>query len=585
VTLEPSQYTNIVELLFDRAARHPERRALTFLTDGENATHVYTYAELHERARAVAAVLSASAAPGDRAVLIYPSGPEYVLAFLGCLYAGLIAVPAYPPASREPQHWARLISIVRDAQPRLVLTEQSLVGAIGAARQALPELASVQVLATDAVDLAGGAAMSLIRPGGDDIALLQYTSGSTAAPKGVMVSHGNLMGGERAIASAFSMSADDVVVSWLPLFHDMGLIGTLLQPLYSGISGVLFSPQHFMERPERWLWALSRHGGTVSGGPDFAYRLCGQRIDVRAHEALDLSAWRLAFCGAEPIHHETLSGFADKFAARGFQASALYPCYGLAESTLLVTGGKRGGGVRSFGFDARALREDRVLPAEDGRRLVACGEAQPEHEVVICNADSDEVLGEDAVGEIRVAGPSVARGYWNNPAATGDAFLLRKRRTWLRTGDLGFLHQGELIVTGRHKDLIIVRGHNLYPQDIERSVEEQSEVVRKGRTVAFGIEIGGEESIAVAAEVSPRVQKLIDPQALCLIISESVALAYGEPARLVLLTNPGAVPVTSSGKLMRAACRTAWEKRQLDTFAVYEQPARRAPGSDDHMAK
>jgi acyl-CoA synthetase (AMP-forming)/AMP-acid ligase II len=454
--------------------------------------------------------------------------------------------------------------------------------AIAAGQQLIPALAGVQALAIDRLDVALAASFRLQRPQPAGVALLQYTSGSTAVPKGVMVSHENIMAGERAIESAFSMGADDVVVSWLPLFHDMGLIGTLLQPLYQGVPGVLMAPQHFMERPERWLRAISRHGGTVSGAPDFAYRLCALRVDPQLHAGLDLSTWRLAFCGAEPIRRETLDAFADRFAPLGFDARALYPCYGLAESTLLVTGGQRGRGVRALRVDPRALGEGRAVSSGDGGAgsaapgvsLVGCGGPQPEHEVVIADTDTGEALGEGRVGEIRVTGPSVAQGYWNNAGATAEAFVKSRGQAWLRTGDLGFVLGGDLFVTGRQKDLIIVRGQNLYPQDIERSVEDGFDVVRKGRTVAFGWD-DGEECIAVAAEVNARVQKLIEPEAVCRSISERVAAAHGEPARLVLLLNPGAVPITSSGKLMRAACRKAWQKRQLDTFATYELPARR----------
>ena len=577
MTLDPALYPTIVELLFERAAQHPQRPALTFLTDGETATHAYDYAELHARARACAALLSERAAPGDRALLVYPTGPAYVVAFLGCLYAGLIAVPAYPPASRDPRHWSRLVSIIKDATPRLVLTESALAAPLTAAREAVPGLSSVQLVVTDGEAQADADSWRWARPSPDSVAMLQYTSGSTTSPKGVMLSHQNLLAGERAISSAFSMSADDVVVSWLPLFHDMGLIGTLLQPLYYGIPGVLLSPQHFMERPERWLAAVARHRGTVSGGPDFAYRLCTQRVEDPAQLGFDLSSWRLAFCGAEPIHEQTLSAFASKFSAIGFDSRALYPCYGLAESTLLVTGGVRGSGARSVRVDPVALAADRVSPSDSGRPLVCCGGAQPEHEVIVADLETGEPLGADTVGEIRVTGPSVAQGYWNNPEATEQSFVQRRGRTWLRTGDLGFLHDGQLVVTGRHKDLIIVRGHNLYPQDIERSVEERAEVVRKGRTAAFGIELGGEECVAVVAEVSPRVQKLIDVNALCQRISETVAMLHGEPARLVLLLEPGAVPITSSGKLMRSACRRAWEKKQLQPIAALELPPRRNP--------
>lgn len=576
MTLDPELYPTIVELLFERAAQHPERPALTFLTDGDTPTHAYDYAELHARARACAALLSERAAPGDRALLIYPTGPAYVVAFLGCLYAGLIAVPAYPPASRDPRHWSRLVSIIKDTSPRLLLTESTLAAPLAAAREAMPGLGAIQLVVTDGAPAADAEAWRWARPSPDSLAMLQYTSGSTTSPKGVMLSHSNLMAGERAISAAFSMNADDVVVSWLPLFHDMGLIGTLLQPLYYGIPGILLSPQHFMERPERWLAAMARYRGTVSGGPDFAYRLCTQRVEDPAQLALDLSSWRLAFCGAEPIHEQTLVAFANKFSSVGFDAKALYPCYGLAESTLLVTGGVRGGGARSVRVDAEALAEGRVQPSDAGRPLVCCGGAQPEHDVIVAHPETGEALDEGKVGEIRVAGPSVARGYWNNPQASEQSFVPRRGRTWLRTGDLGFLHQGQLVVTGRQKDLIIVRGHNLYPQDIERSVEERAEVVRKGRTAAFGLELNGEECIAVVAEVSPRMQKLVDLNALCQRISETVAMLHGEPARLVLLLEPGAVPITSSGKLMRSACRRAWEKKQLPTLAVYELPRRGA---------
>lgn len=585
--LDPSQYTTIVELLFDRAARHPDRTALSFLGDGEAVTHTFTYASLHQQVSALGARLSERAAPGDRALLLCPNGADYVVAFLACLYSGVIAVPASPPPSPSPQHWSRLLSIAKDAAPRLVLTERALLPALSAGQALAPALASAQALATDALDSAWAERFSPARPRPEAIALLQYTSGSTAVPKGVMVSHANIVAGERAIETAFSMHSGDVVVSWLPLFHDMGLIGGLLQPLYHGVPGVLLSPQHFMERPERWLRAISRHGGTVSGAPDFAYRLCALRVDPRAQAGLDLSSWRLAFCGAEPIRAETLSAFADKFAAVGFDAGALYPCYGLAESTLLVTGGRRGEGVRTEPVNTRALGEGRALAgagdasgaaAAASQALVGCGHSQPEHQVLIADVETGEPLEDGQVGEIRVSGPSVTAGYWNNSAATRETFLPSRGRTWLRTGDLGYLRAGELFVTGRQKDLIIVRGHNLYPQDIERSVEDGFDLVRKGRTIAFGWDDGGEECIAVAAEVNPRVRKLIEPQAMCRSISERVAAAHGEPARLVLLLNPGAVPLTSSGKLMRAACRKAWQKRRLDTFATYELPAHRGKG-------
>jgi acyl-CoA synthetase (AMP-forming)/AMP-acid ligase II len=563
--------TDIVALLCERALRHPERLALRFLGDGENVTETWTYGELHERACALAAELQARAQPGDRALLLFPNGPGYVTGLLGCFYAGLIAVPAYPPLSAQPQHTGRVLAIARDAAPRLVLTEQALAEPLALLKRAVPQLAQVEILATDSLPHSAAAPYQGPTLTPDSVALLQYTSGSTAAPKGVVVSHANLLANERAIRSAFAMRDDDVVVSWLPLFHDMGLIGTLLQPLFSGVSAVLLSPQHFMERPERWLRALSRYGGTVSGGPDFAYRLCAQRVDPAAIEGLRLDRWRLAFCGAEPVRWETLRAFADRFAPAGFDAAALYPCYGLAEATLLVTGGRSGTGVHVRRFDVAALSRNHAVQSDDGQALVGCGETQPEHELIVADPESGNLAPAGAIGEILVAGPSVAQGYWQNAEATSRAFVRRSGRAFLRTGDLGFECGGALFVTGREKDVIIIRGQNIYPQDIERGLEEGIEMLRKGRTVAFALDFGGTEGIVVAAEVSARVQKLIEPQAVCAAISESVAKAHGEPARLVLLLNAGAVPVTSSGKLQRSACREAWKKRQLDIFAMYER--------------
>jgi acyl-CoA synthetase (AMP-forming)/AMP-acid ligase II len=521
--------------------------------------------------RALAARLQGLAATGERALLLYPNGPEYVQAFLGCLYAGLVAVPAYPPESSQPHHLTRLLSVARDARPALVLTESAWLAPLRAAQAALPELAGIQLLATDSTE--PSLAQAWRQPAEDPAALafLQYTSGSTSRPKGVMVSHGNLMANERAIVNAFAMREDDVVVSWLPLFHDMGLIGTLLQPLYTGASLVLLSPQAFIQRPACWLEAISRFGGTVSGGPDFAYRLCVQRAQPTASSDLDLSSWQLAFSGAEPVRAATLQACADKFAPSGFTRNALYSSYGLAESCLIVTGGERGRGVSIQRFDERALGEHRVLPSAEGRPIVGCGRSQPEHELSIVDPETGERLGEGRIGEIVTRGPSVAAGYYLNPEATREAFRGRPERPTLFTGDLGFEYRGELFVTGRLKELIIVRGHNLYPHDVERSVEERVEVLRKGRIAAFGVEADGEEGIGVAAEVSPRLRAMIEPEAVCRAICEAVAAAHGQPASTVLLLEAGALPVTSSGKLQRALCRKRWQEKSLNLFASFDR--------------
>jgi acyl-CoA synthetase (AMP-forming)/AMP-acid ligase II len=582
-------FRNFIDVLQMRADAHPERVALRFLGDGENETYALTYSQLFVGASAVAARLQALAAVGDRALLLYPSGPEYVSAFLGCLLAGVIAVPAYPPESTSLHHLKRLVGIINDATPQLVLTQSDLVAPLEAARGMVPALASVVLLATDKMEPTEACAWRRPSLTPDAVAFLQYTSGSTASPKGVVVSHANLLANELVINGAFEMTEADVVVSWLPLFHDMGLIGGLLQPIFSGQQVVLIGPQHFMERPLRWLEAIARFRGTVSGAPDFAYRLCADRAKAGLAPGLDLSSWRLAFCGAEPIRPASLRSFAERFASAGFDASALYPCYGLAESTLFVSGGARGGGATVRSFDPGALAAHRAQPVSGGRELVACGRPQPEHEVVIVDSESQQRVAPGQIGEVQVTGPSVALGYWRNSAASAETFASREGKTFLRTGDLGFVHEGSLFITGRRKDMLIVRGRNLYPQDLEATIEEQLEVVRRGRVAAFSVLSGDEERIGIALEVSRRLQKLVDPLRLCREVSEKIAEAHGETPAVVVLLNPGTMPITSSGKLQRSLCAKRWASRSFEVFAVYEDGslthgAVRAPVSASEVA-
>lgn len=557
---------HIVELLGKRAEKHPECIALRFLHDGENVDTEFTYAELHRRVATLAAELAEFTLPGDRALLLFPSGADYVVALLACFYAGVVAVPAYPPQSVQPQHVARVLSIARDAAPSVLLTQSAFSGPLEMLGTACPELASARLLVTDVPLPARAFAPRVTGAGG--LAMLQYTSGSTSMPKGVMLSHENLMANERAIQRAFAIVDGDVVVSWLPLFHDMGLIGTLLQPLYSGVSAVLMPQHRFLERPRRWLEAISRHRGTISGAPDFAFRLCIQRAGPEEGSPLDLSSWRLAFSGAEPVRAQTLGAFADRFSSVGFSPKALYPCYGLAEATLLVASHPAGTGVRVRDFAAQELASHRAVEAQDGgQSLVSCGGAWPEHEIAIVDPINGRTLPANETGEILVRGPSVALGYFRNEVDSQAAFVQREHHTFLRTGDLGFLHEGELFVTGRLKDMIIVRGQNLYPQDIERAVEEKNEVVRKGRVIAFGLEQAGQERVALAAEVSSRMKKLIDIDSVCRDLIAIITQAVGEAPALVVLLDAGTIPLTSSGKLQRAACKKAWLAGTLPCLA------------------
>ncbi|SFU92729.1 non-ribosomal peptide synthetase [Pseudomonas sp. OV546] len=552
----------LVHSLQRRAAQTPDQVALRFLAESAEHSVVLSYRDLDQRARTIAAALQANADLGDRAVLLFPSGPDYVAAFFGCLYAGVIAVPAYPPESTRRHHQERLLSIISDAEPRLLLTIASLADGLAQIENAPP------VLSVDSLESAGDWIAPDLQP--DDIAFLQYTSGSTALPKGVQVSHGNLVANEVLIRRGFGidLNPDDVIVSWLPLYHDMGLIGGLLQPIFSGVPCVLMSPAYFLGRPLRWLEAISEYGGTISGGPDFAYRLCSERVSDSALERLDLSQWRVAYSGSEPIRLDTLERFAEKFATCGFTPNNFFASYGLAEATLFVAGGTRGHGIPALRVDEQALAANRAEPGQ-GSAIMSCGTHQPEHAVLIADPQTLTELPDNRVGELWASGPSIAHGYWRNPEATAKTFVQHAGRTWLRTGDLGFIRDGEVYITGRLKDLLIVRGHNLYPQDIEQTIEREVEVVRKGRVAAFAVNDQGLEGIGIAAEISRSVQKILPPEALIKAIRQTVAEAYQEAPSVVVLLNPGALPKTSSGKVQRAACALRHADGSLDSYAQF----------------
>ncbi|MEO6193501.1 MAG: fatty acyl-AMP ligase, partial [Thermoanaerobaculia bacterium] len=479
----------LVELLRMRAMSQPERRAYTFLLDGEREEVHLSYGELDRQARAIAARLQELGVEGERALLLYPPGLQYAAAFFGCLYAGVTAVPVYPPRPNRPD--PRFLAILADARARVVLTTSAI---LPNAERLLQADAPVAWLATDGLDSKGAEEWRdpAVRP--EQLAFLQYTSGSTSAPKGVMVSHGNLVHNERLIERAFGMTAESVVVGWLPLYHDMGLIGNLLQPLWAGCSCVLMSPVDFLQKPLRWLAAVSRYGGTVSGGPNFAYDLCARKIRPEDRAGLDLSRWAVAFNGAEPVRAETLDRFASAFAGCGFRREALFPCYGLAEATLFVAGAAVGEPPVVGRFNAPGLERHRAVADPDGRPLVSSGRPAllaPGQEVAIVDPESGARLPEAAVGEIWVAGPSVAKGYWSRPEPPESTFQALTRDgqgPFLRTGDLGFLVGGELFVAGRAKDLIIIRGRNHYPQDIEMTVEASHAALRPGCGAAFSVD-------------------------------------------------------------------------------------------------
>ncbi|HVR99639.1 MAG TPA: AMP-binding protein, partial [Thermoanaerobaculia bacterium] len=562
-----SEPATLVNLLRARAQEHPERPAYTFLLDGEVETARLTYGDLDRQARAIAALLQERGAAGERALLLFPPGLEFVAAFFGCLYAGVVAVPAYPP--RPGQEQPRLRSILADARPRFALTTAALAARLKTLAEDDPAFAALGRLAVEPF-LDHGVeerAEDWREPAlsGDALAFLQYTSGSTADPKGVEVRHGNLVFMERLIANTFQQDESAVVVGWLPVYHDMGLIGNVLQPLWLGASCVLMSPVSFLRRPRRWLEAIARYAGTTSGGPNFAYDLCVDRIGEEERQGLDLSSWQVAFNGAEPVRAATLERFARAFRPNGFRCEAFQPCYGLAEATLLVSGTRAGAGPKVLQVDAAALEAGKVIaaagPDPRSRDLVGSGGIPEGQRIAVVDPSTLRRIAPGEVGEVWVAaGPGIPRGYWGRPEATRETFEARldgEEGSFLRTGDLGFVGDGELFVTGRIKDLIILRGRNLYPQDIERTAEASApRRLAAGAGAAFPIEVDGEERLVVAQELQPRVQPdEAGIQEIAAAIRRAVAEEHEAQVYDVVLLRPGEVPKTSSGKVQRRACR------------------------------
>ena len=582
----PQEDRTFVELLRRRAFEHPTRLACTYLGDGEVERSSLTYGELDRRARAIGARLAALGATGERVLLLYPAGLEFIAAFLGCLYAGAVAVPAYPPRVRR--HMSRLQTILADSQASVALTATSVLARVEPFIRDHEQIRALRWIATDTLadDLAEDWREPEIDP--STLAFLQYTSGSTAAPKGVMVSHSNLLHNERLIQSAFRQTDESIIVGWLPLYHDMGLIGNVLQPLYLGASSILMAPTTFLQSPVRWLQAISDYRATTSGAPNFAYDLCVRRVTPAQRETLDLSSWSVAYNGAEPVRRETMERFAAAFAQCGFRREAFFPCYGLAEATLFVAGKLRDGDFVAADFRADGLENDHAIAAASGdeaRALISCGGSHTDQQVIIVDPVSHTERPESVIGEIWVAGPSVAKGYWNQPAATAETFHARLAEgdegPFLRTGDLGVLHHGELFITGRLKDLIIIRGRNHYPQDIEWSVERSHASVVVGGGAAFSIEVEGEERLVIAQEVEAgkpeRQTEIIHA------IQQSIAEDHEIQVYAIALLKPRTIPKTSSGKIQRHACRVGFLSGELKVLAEWRAPSRSGSETTTHI--
>ncbi len=584
--------STVVELLRYRALHQTQQLAFTFLQEGETASASWTYEALDRLSRAIASQLQVMNLSGERALLLYPPGLDYLAAFFGCLYAGVVAVPAYPP--RNHRNTPRIGAIASDAQAAIALTTSAIQSKI----KSLIDVSSLQWLTTD--NLPAGIENSWEEPfiQKDTLAFLQYTSGSTGIPKGAMLSHGNLLHNAATTYQYMEHSPESKFVSWLPVYHDMGLIGGILQPLYGGFPCFLMSPASFLQNPYRWLKTISDYRGTTSGGPNFAYELCLQKITPEQRQTLDLSSWSVAFNGAEPVRWETLEKFSETFGECGFRREAFYPCYGMAEATLMISGGVKADfpavkAVRGEGLKCDRVVEENLTPqppslrgkeenfspllageglgerSTDLRTFVSCGRTLPKQEIVIVHPQRLTCCQPDEVGEIWVSGPSIGQGYWNRKQETEETFRAyladSRERLFLRTGDLGFLQNGELFITGRLKDLIIIRGRNLYPQDIELTAERSHPALRKGSVAAFAVEVKNEEKLVVVQELEFRQKPSFEE--VIAAIRQAVSLEHEVQVYAVVLIKGGSISKTSSGKIQRRACKAEFLAGTLKVLA------------------
>jgi acyl-CoA synthetase (AMP-forming)/AMP-acid ligase II len=529
-----------------------------FSAEGAAAPSGLTFAELEPRARDVAAELSMIAPQGSRAVLVYPPGIDFIVGFFGAMCAGVAAVPVYPPGADLRQGLDRLEHVIADARPDVLLTTSALAAAANAAGAEVGP-PGMRWLATDEVSHGLGDGWAPPRIPADSPALVQYTSGSTGDPKGVVVLHRQLLANLAALRSAMGLTTRSVAVGWVPSYHDMGLVGFVLAALHSGFSSYLISPQDFLRRPALWLEAISRFGGVVSGGPNFGFELCTRRVTDAELANLDLTSWRLAFSGAERVRPDALRRFAARFASAGFDADAWYPCYGLAEASLFVSGPRPRVGLASTWADRRALEQGQVSRAapgaDDAVEIASCGQPATGHQVVVVDAESARPAADGAVGEIWVAGPSVASGYWRRPQESGAVFgaaLADGAGPFLRTGDLGFLRGGELYLTGRSKDMLVVHGRNIYPADVEDVAQAVSPSMRPGCGASFLLD-GDSTTLVVVQETGE--EDADELRKLALAVRRAVLERLEAVVDDVVLVRPRTLAKTSSGKLRRRACR------------------------------
>jgi acyl-CoA synthetase (AMP-forming)/AMP-acid ligase II len=565
-------YPSLVTLLAKRAESQPDERAYIFLGDRGAEEAAITFRELHHAAQALAARLAKIARPGDRAILVFPPGLEFLVAFFGCQIARVIAVPMMMPRRQSARDSSA--GIMANCEPVVALTNSAFAIRKDLHARFLRE--QIQWLAVDLTHEPGAA--DLRQPDPQDIAFLQYTSGSTSEPKGVAVSHANLLANLEMIRVSLGTTKQSTYVNWVPLYHDMGLILNALEAFYVGALCVLMAPNAFMQRPLNWLRAIHHYRAEVGCSPNFGFDLCVSRYRADQMQDVDLSTWKVALNGAEPVHAETIRRFSETFAGHGFNPNAAFPAYGMAEATLLIAGGRRGADYVTRTVSRSALQAHAVsVPVDpaDLQTLVGCGHALINERIAIVEPESCKRLSSTQVGEIWVNGPNVARSYWRNPEASRTNLNAQiagddDGANWLRTGDLGLLDEaGELFITGRIKDLIIIRGINHYPQDIEHTVQALHPALRQNCGAAFSVPDDlGEETLVIVQEVERTERNRIDPVEMTGLIRQGVTDQHELFARHIMLIRPGSLPKTTSGKIQRSLTRRLWLERRLDELTA-----------------